>query len=56
MIRLIEPMRAWARRRDTRKQHRRWERHRAHALFRASNGEHLTRLEREQFDLPDWTS
>jgi hypothetical protein len=31
------------------------ERDRSNAEFRASNGEHLPRQEREALDLPDWT-
>jgi hypothetical protein len=48
MTKLLKKYRAWAARRA-------WEKHRLNALVRASNGEHLPRLEREQFDLPDWT-
>jgi hypothetical protein len=33
----------------------RYEKARDNAMFRASNGEHLPRLEREQLNLPDWT-
>lgn len=43
----------WWRARAARRQ---WERHRHDALVRASNGERLPRLEREEFNLPDWTA
>lgn len=32
-----------------------WNTARNDALFRASNGERLPRLEREMYKLPDWT-
>lgn len=44
---------AWWRARAERQ---RWEKHRHNALVRASNGEHLSRLEREEYNLPDWTA
>lgn len=34
---------------------RRWERDRLRAECRATNGERLPRLERQEYDLPDWT-
>jgi hypothetical protein len=34
---------------------RRWKRDRLRAECRASNGEYLPCLEREYYDLPDWT-
>lgn len=34
---------------------RRWEQERVNAIVRASQGEHLPRLEREYYELPDWT-
>lgn len=33
----------------------RWVNARENALWRASNGEHLPRLEREYLQLPEWT-
>ncbi len=38
------------------KKTRRWNRNRDWALYRATLGEHIPRLEREEYDLPDWTA
>jgi hypothetical protein len=46
----------WLDRYRARRDRRRWERERLRALVRASNGEHLPRLERERLNLPDWTA
>lgn len=43
-------------RKRARRQTWRWQRDRNNALYRASNGEHLPRREREKYDLPDWTA
>jgi hypothetical protein len=52
---MLEWFRAWRVSYRKRANRRAWERARFDAEFRASNGEHLTRVEREQYQLPDWT-
>lgn len=52
---MLRKFKAWRKHRRVEAQRRHYEALRNHALFRASNGERLTRNEREEFNLPDWT-
>jgi hypothetical protein len=48
-------LRKWRKKRRKVLELRAWNRRRENALFRASNGERICRLEREELNLPDWT-
>jgi hypothetical protein len=46
----------WRAKRQAKAFRKDYEYRRADAMYRATNGEHIPRLEREELNLPDWTA